>query len=96
MAVCLEGSMEKCEKFAKEKCEGPFGWARVGLGERRLKEVVGRRLIGCVSGFGFSKGRNLGLELLFGEGNLGCEVGCYVRGSEILGSRKPIIKDDIM
>ena len=90
MAACLEGSKDKCAKFAKEKCVGPFGSARVACRERKLRDKEVGRLISCVSGLGISKG-NVGFETFLGDQlksipvlNLGYEVST-IRGSEILG-----------
>lgn len=90
MAACLEGSKDKCANFAKEKCVGPFGWARVACRERKLRENEVGRLISCVSGLGISKG-NAALETFLGDQlksipvlNLSYEV-ITIRGSEILG-----------
>ncbi|XP_048499917.1 uncharacterized protein LOC104894573 [Beta vulgaris subsp. vulgaris] len=88
MGVCLQNSKEKCGEFAKEKCLGPFKWARVACRERKLrKEEVGR-LISLVSGLGFLNGNlGFGFELLVGNQldglNLRYEVTNF-RGCELL------------
>lgn len=90
MAACLEGSKGVCVTFAREKCVGPFGWARVACRERKLRKKEVGRLISSVSGLGVWNG-NVGLELVLGyqlgslsESNLSYEVTNF-RGSEILG-----------